>query len=93
MIASKIRKRMFFWGVLWVGIFILTIFLDAGLGLLGYPSKLPSGCVYPAGFKQTRRSIYEFECQFEYNSQGIRYPEIPFKKDTADEVRFFLAGD
>jgi len=93
MIASKTKKRVFFLGVVWICIFILTVLLDAGLGFLGYSSKLPSRCVYPPGFKQTRRSIYEFECQFEYNSQGIRYPEIPLGKESADEVRFFLVGD
>lgn len=87
------KKRLLFVGILAAGIFLFTVLLDVGLGLLGYPSKLPSRSTYPPHFKQVRRSTTEFECLYEFNSRGIRYPEISFRKDGSQEVRFFMVGD
>ena len=87
------KKRLVFVVVLWICIFVLTILFDAGLGLLGFSSQLPSRYAYPPGFKQTLRSICEFECQYELNSRGIRYPDIPLNKDSREELRFFMLGD
>lgn len=65
--------------------------MDRVAGLFGFPAETPLRYAHPANYKEHRKNI-EYEYDFETNSQGLRYKEIPLAKPE-NEIRIFMAGD
>lgn len=61
------------------------------LALLNFPSEVPLQIVHPQNLNIERKNI-EFTHDFQTNSQGLRYPEIPLEKESS-EARFLMIGD
>lgn len=70
-----------------------TLAFDFVLGLFGLPSKITGQYVHPPYFKETMKSIGEFAVEFKTNSQGLRYKEIPVRKNNPHEKRIVVVGD
>ena len=65
--------------------------IDRALILFGFPSEPEPQYAHPPNLRETRRNL-EFEYDFETNSQGLRYREIPLEKPEGT-YRVLLAGD
>lgn len=73
-------------------VLVLSVFLgEYVLGLIGYPSAREVQVAHPANFYERRKNI-EFEIDFQTNSQGLRYKDIPLEKPNG-EKRIFVLGD
>lgn len=71
---------------------VVAVFAGEGiLRLLHYPTHLSPQTSHPANFRETRERL-EFTQEFQTNSQGLRYREIPLEKDPG-ERRVFVVGD
>jgi lysophospholipase L1-like esterase len=71
---------------------VAAVFLCEGvLRLLDFPTRLPPRTAHPANYHEVRERL-EFTQEFQTNSQGLRYREIPLEKDP-DQRRVFVVGD
>lgn len=61
------------------------------LKLRGVPVKLAQQTSHPANYHEVRDKL-EFRFDFQTNSQGLRYPEIPLEKPRGTR-RVFVVGD
>lgn len=61
------------------------------LKLRGVPVKLAPQTSHPANYHEVRDKL-EFRFDFQTNSQGLRYPEIPLEKPRGTR-RVFVVGD
>ncbi len=75
---------LFSFGLLFVG--------DRVLGLVGFPSEPPLPIAHAPNFTEKKKNI-DFEHSIVTNSKGIRYTEIPLKKDASKEFRVAVIGD
>ncbi|NIM19883.1 MAG: hypothetical protein GTO51_06520 [Candidatus Latescibacteria bacterium] len=71
--------------------FVLLLLFEIALGISGNPKDETIRCSHPANFKEHRTNI-EFEYQFETNTQGLRYKDIPLKR-AKNEARILMLGD
>lgn len=69
----------------------LLLLLEAVLGIVGVPKDELIRYAHPANFNQHREYV-EFEYEFETNSQGLRYKDIPLKR-RGEEARVLMLGD
>src|SRR3989338_4149797 len=71
---------------------VLAIADRAILGyFLKYPTELPLKISHPSNYPERRKNI-EFAYDFNTNSQGVRYRELPLEKKE-NEFRFLVLGD
>ena len=76
-----------------VGIsFLFLIAADRFLGLAGAPSEVDYNPAYPSDFS-SRLKFVDHSYTYRANKMGIRYREIPFLKESADETRVAVIGD
>ncbi len=69
---------------------VAVVLLDRLVGLM--VPAVPVRVAHPPNFHE-RRSNIEFSVDFRTNSMGLRYGEIPLKKQSQNEFRVFVAGD
>jgi hypothetical protein len=78
--SKQLIKNISLNGSLFLAGIVISLFLCEGvLGLLGFPSEVPSRVSHPANYETVRQNI-EFQYVFKTNSQGLRYREIPLEK-------------
>ncbi len=71
---------------------VLLFAADRVLGLAGLPLEPPLSVAHAPSSDQTRQNL-DFKFTIRTNSQGIRYPEIPLKKNSSGEFRVAVLGD
>ncbi|MBI4432113.1 MAG: hypothetical protein HY592_01325 [Candidatus Omnitrophica bacterium] len=85
-------KKFFFAGILLIGGSLLSLFAAEGLlAFMGFKDNLKMQIACVPHF-HSRVDFEEYSYEFTTNSQGLRYPEIPFKK-SPQERRLLLLGD
>ncbi len=70
---------------------ITLVLVDRALGFAGFPREISARVSHPPNYKEIRNNL-EFSYEFETNSQGLRYPEIPLQKPSGS-YRVFVLGD
>ncbi len=74
-------------------LFLLSLSLDACLGLLQFPTDNYHNYTNPAGAEFRIHSRGEFDAHVRYNSLGFRDKEFPQKKDDSSKNRILVVGD
>jgi hypothetical protein len=77
--------------ILLVLLSLFSLLTDRMLGLFGFPTELQLQTSHAPNFREVRRNI-EFTHEFQTNSQGLRYKEIPLRKPPGT-FRIFVVGD
>ena len=84
-------KKCVFSFFLIAGLFLFSVILDFGLGLLGFPSQVPIRISEPPNAEWRVNNI-EFSYTVKTNAEGLRYREVP-KTKKENEFRVAVLGD
>jgi hypothetical protein len=70
--------------------FLLSVLADRLVAIV--VPAIPVAVAHPRNFQEHRHTI-EFDVDFRTNSQGLRYREIPLRKQSEKEFRVVVLGD
>jgi len=92
MFFNPVIRGWFVNSLLVLGISAATLGIaECGLGLLGFPDKIPLRVAHPPDYSESRKTG-EFEYLFNTNDEGLRYRTLPLE-NTTGEFRVFVVGD
>ena len=88
----KIPKAVLNLSLFLFAAFVSLLAFEGSLAVFGFPKEAPESIAYPPNFYD-ETDFFGSPYVVKANSLGIRYPEIPLKKNGAGEIRVAVIGD